>query len=223
MRMDENFLRYSGLDSACTFECHDAFWGDIDPLFTPANDMTMSILPVLMFMQTRGVQVSRAALNETKIEVLASQAEKQKELNELCGRVLNVNSPKDCQKYFYGELGIPPITGKKGTPTVDDMALQRLVRGTVARPILRQAKLVQEIRGLGKLYGTYSTLLSMQMTDFDARTIHGALSLDVYLRPKQSLVQELTSKISRRNSKSSWLRTKAMSLWKWINVKQSGW
>jgi len=158
MKMDENFLRYSGLDSACTFECHDAFWGDLDPLFTPANDMTMSILPVLMFMQTRGVQVSRAALNETKIEVLASQAEKQKELNELCGRVLNVNSPKDCQKYFYGELGIPPITGKKGTPTVDDMALQRLVRGTVARPSLRQAKLVQEIRGLGKLYGTYLNL-----------------------------------------------------------------
>lgn len=158
MRMDENFLRYSALDSACTFEIHSKFWEELEPTYMPANDLTMNILPVLMFMQTRGILVNKPALNETKIEVLESAKKKQEELDGLCGRHLNVNSPKECQAYFYDELGIPPYRNAAGKPTVDDMALQRLVRGTVARPGLRQAKLVQEIRGLQKLYGTYLNL-----------------------------------------------------------------
>ncbi len=158
MRMDEKFLKYSALDAACTLEVHDGFWDDLSPTFQAANDMTMNILPVLMFMQTRGIKVNRDALSETKVDVLNSAAEKQEELDGLCGRPLNVNSPKDCQAYFYDELGIPPYRNAAGKPTVDDLALQRLVRGTVARPGLRQAKLVQEIRGLQKLYGTYLNL-----------------------------------------------------------------
>ena len=158
MKMDENFLRYSSLDAACTLEAHDKFWEHLSPTFMPANDLTMSILPVLMFMQTRGIRVNKASLDETKVEVLKSAAEKQEELDALCKRKLNVNSPKDCQAYFYDELGIPPYRNAEGRSTVDDMALQRLVRGTVARPGLRQAKLVQEIRGLQKLYGTYLNL-----------------------------------------------------------------
>jgi DNA polymerase-1 len=124
--------------------------------------MTIDIFPVLMFMQTRGIKLNRDALDETKIEVIQAAKERQEELNALCGRALNVNSPKDCQAYFYGELGIPPYRNAAGNPTVDDLALQKLVRGTVARPGLRQAKLVQEIRGLNKLYGTYLDL------EFDA-------------------------------------------------------
>lgn len=157
MKMDGNFLRYSALDAACTLEVHNGFWEDMGE-FQAANDMTMNILPVLMFMQTRGIKINKAALDETKVDVLQSAAEKQEELNGLCGRAINVNSPKDCQAYFYDELGIPPYRNAAGKPTVDDLALQRLVRGTVARPGLRQAKLVQEIRGLQKLYGTYLNL-----------------------------------------------------------------
>ena len=162
MKIDSNFLRYSALDAACTKEVHDGFWDELSPNFIKANDMTMNILPVLMFMQTRGIKINKSALEETRIDVLNTAAEKQKELDELCGRSLNVNSPKDCQAYFYEELGIPPYRNAAGNATVDDLALQRLVRGTVARPGLRQAKLVQEIRGLQKLYGTYLNL------EFDA-------------------------------------------------------
>lgn len=162
MKMDENFLRYSALDSACTLEVFNGFWDEVDPTFTRANEMTMKVLPVLMFIQTRGIMVNKDALDETKVEVLQTAAEKQEELNALCGRSLNVNSSKDCQGYFYDELGIPPYRKPNGKPTLDDLALQRLVRGTVARPGLRQAKLVQDIRGLQKLYGTYLNL------EFDA-------------------------------------------------------
>lgn len=154
MALDENFLNYSGLDSICTFEIQERFWPDLGQ-FVKAYDLTTKILPVLMFMQTRGVRVSMANLEETKKDIRRAMTEKQAELDEIVGRHLNVDSPKQCQEYFYGELGIPPYLNKAKKPTVDDLTLQRLVRGTAARPGLRQAKLIQEIRGLGKLYGTY--------------------------------------------------------------------
>ena len=108
MRMTQEFLEYSALDSACTVEIHDAFWENIDPVFSAANDLTMKLLPVLMFMQTRGIKVNQHALSDTKVDVLQAAKEKQLELNSLCGHELNVNSPKACQDYFYNQLGIPP-------------------------------------------------------------------------------------------------------------------
>ena len=152
--ISNDFLEYNCLDAACTLEACNAFWPDLYPDFGPAYDMTLALFPVLQFMQTRGIKVNRAALKETQTEILQTAATKQEELNKLCGRILNVNSPKDCQTYFYVELGIPPYYNE-GSVTVDDLALQRLARGTAKRAGLRQAKLVQDIRGLQKLNGTY--------------------------------------------------------------------
>ena len=152
--MDSKFLEYNALDSACTLQCHNAFWTDLSPDFDPAYKMTIDLFEPLMFLQTRGIKVNMSEMEATKKDILASAATKQEELNQLCGRELNVNSPKDCQAYFYIELGIPPYYNE-GSITVDDLALQRISRGTAKRAGLRQAKLVQEIRGLHKLHGTY--------------------------------------------------------------------
>jgi DNA polymerase I-like protein with 3'-5' exonuclease and polymerase domains len=160
--MDETFLRYNALDSACTLEIHNKIWDDVGGEFAPAYQMTINLFPVLMFMQTRGVRVSHDLLDATKREVLASAKEKQEELDKIVGHHLNVNSPKQCVQYFYITKGISPYFGKGKSPTVDDKALQRMVRGTAKHPGLREAKLVQEIRGLEKLYGTY---LNMQFDE----------------------------------------------------------
>lgn len=155
--MDEQFLRYSALDSACMMEIHNKFWDDLDEqAYERTYQMTLDLFPVLTFMQTRGMKVNHHLLNETKEDVLRSAAEKQAELDELVGHPLNVNSSKACQQYFYVELGMQPILKPKTKQiTTDDRAMQRLVRGKAGQPGLRQAKLVQEIRGLQKLYGTY--------------------------------------------------------------------
>lgn len=155
--MDDNFMRYSALDSACMIEIHNKFWDDLmDEGYEPTYKMTMDLMPVLTFMQTRGMKVNHDLLEETKIEVLQATKEKQEELDKLCGFHLNVNSPKQCKEYFYDTLGLPPIIKPKTHKvTTDDIAMQRLVRGTAKQPGIRQAKLVQEIRGLQKLYGTY--------------------------------------------------------------------
>lgn len=155
--MDENFYRYSALDSACMVEIHDKFWEElVEGGYDKTYQMTLDIMPVLAFMQTRGMKVNHALLEETRREVKASASEKQKELDELVGHHLNVNSPKQCAAYFYGELQLAPILDSKSKRiTTNDMAMQRLVRGTAKQPGIRQAKLVQEIRGLEKLFGTY--------------------------------------------------------------------
>jgi len=162
MPLDRDFLEYSGLDSACTLQIYEEFWDGLSPTFSRAYDLTIRLFPVLMFMQSRGIQVSKALLDETKADVIRSAAEKQRELDALIGRSFNVNSPKQCQEYFYTELGYGPYRNAEGRLTVDDMALQRLVRGTVGKPGLRAAKRVQDVRGLNKLYGTYLGL------EFDA-------------------------------------------------------
>lgn len=152
--MTPEFLTYNCLDAACTLEIHNDIWGDLHDGYAPAYNMTLDIFPVLTYMMTRGILVDMQALKETQREILESAAIKQIELNELCGRELNVNSHVDCKKYFYIELGIPPYYNE-GVVTVDDLALQRLSRGTAKRAGLRQAKLIQDIRGLQKLNGTY--------------------------------------------------------------------
>lgn len=159
---NETFLHYNSLDAACTLEIHNAFWEDVSPQYSAAYKMTVDLYEPLMFMQTRGIRVNHLSMEETKREIIASADTKQEELNRLCGRELNVNSPKDCQTYFYIEKGIPPYHNDEGGITVDDLALQRMARGTAKRSGLREAKLVQEIRGLRKLNATYMDI------EFDA-------------------------------------------------------
>lgn len=155
--MDSNFLIYNALDSACMMEIHNHIWPELEKGgYGKTYQMTLDLFPILTFMQTRGMKVSHTLLGETKVEVLEQAAERQRELDKLVGHPLNVNSPKACAQYFYGELGIPSITSRKTkNVTTDDEAMQRLARGKVGQPALRQAKLVQELRGLQKLYGTY--------------------------------------------------------------------
>lgn len=149
------FLEYNCIDACVTLEAHNKFWHELEQGYNPAYDLTMAIFEPLLFMQTRGIRVDRSLMEETKRDIQVAAKTKQGELNELCGRALNVNSPKDCQAYFYIEKGIPPYHSDEGRITVDDLALQRLARGTSTRRGLREAKLVQDIRSLNKLHGTY--------------------------------------------------------------------
>lgn len=157
MKMDEKFFQYSALDSACMMEIHDKFWPSLqEEGYERTYKMTLDLFPVLAFMQYRGMKVNHTLLDETKKEVLAKAKERQEELDGIVGRPLNVNSSKQCAQYFYVEKGCDPIfKAKTKALTTDDMAMQRLVRGKIGQPSLREAKLVQEIRGLQKLHGTY--------------------------------------------------------------------
>ena len=153
---DEKMLTYNALDAACTMEIHDAFWQSlIDEGYGPTYEMTIKTFDPLLFMMTRGIKVDKVALEDTKRDITAAIKEASEELNRLAGRELNPLSPKQVQGYFYIEKGIKPYTGKDGNITTDDKALQRIARGTSTRAGLREASLIQQIRGLNKLYSSY--------------------------------------------------------------------
>jgi DNA polymerase I len=151
------FRWYNALDAACTYQIRDTIWPDFDATDNWfAYDNTINLYEPLMYMQTRGLRVDFDALDKTRTFVVEDRNLKQQELNSLCGHELNVNSPLACQKYFYAEKGIKPyVNYKTKSITTDDLAMQRIARGVSGRPGLREAVLVQEIRGLQKLLGTY--------------------------------------------------------------------
>lgn len=161
--LDYKLLRYNAIDAAATIEIWNSIKSDLDTRgYYKAYDMTMSFFPALMAMQTRGICVNATAMEQTKIDITNKRLALQEELNQLCGFELNCNSPKQCAQYFYVTKGRPTYYNKDGGVTTDDKALQRLARGTAKMPGLREARLVQDIRGLVKLYGTYLDI------DFDA-------------------------------------------------------
>lgn len=160
MTITPELLRYNALDSAVTFEIAEKIWPQVEPEgFQWAYDLTERMMHPLRFIMHKGISVDKEALAATRVEVDELIKQKQELLNESAGRFLNPLSPKDCQKYFYVELGVAPYTKSnaagKQTITTDDKAMQRLAKGTSARAPIPAAKLVQELRGLHKLRGTY--------------------------------------------------------------------
>ena len=156
-------LEYNAIDSGATFQVMEEFWNEI---YTEGHEdfyiQTMRMFPSLMYMMTRGIAVNEENLQQSRRDVEKQIAEKQEQLNIACGRELNFNSPKQVAAYFYIEKNITPYTNNKGKPTTDDTAMTRLARGTSNRKPLPEAKLIQELRGLSKLKGTYLEM------DFDA-------------------------------------------------------
>lgn len=155
-RFDEDkhtFWRYNAKDSAIAFEVWDVIQPELhSENYWEAYRSTMDLYPIIQYMQTRGVAVDLEALVGTRERIVAQLQGKYTELNDVAEEPFNPLSPKQCMAYFYDRKGIKPYVNRKtGGPTADDMAMQRIIK----RYGLREAKIVQEIRGLEKLKGTY--------------------------------------------------------------------
>lgn len=160
--MDRTVLEYNALDCAVTYEVKEEFWEDLKDGYLGTYNFTERLQQPLMYMMQRGIKMDFDKLEEVKKETLELIDKTQEELNEACGREINYNSPKDCQAYFYIEKGIKPYTkvvkvnGERKTRiTLDDKALQRIAKGTASRRPYPEAALIQKLRGLKKLSGTY--------------------------------------------------------------------
>lgn len=148
----EEFWVYNGKDGAVSMEAwieqsKEMTEGD----FWPTYQMTVDLYEPLAYMTVRGFATNRDKLNETKGRVAAALLAKEAELADISEVNFNPLSPKQCQQYFYVLKGLQPYVGAGGTVTTDDKAMARIYR----RYGLKEAKLVQEIRALNKLKGTY--------------------------------------------------------------------
>lgn len=110
----------------------------------------------LMFMMLHGIRVDQQSLANEKTKVRGQIEVKRSELEALITskghKPFSPTSSKQIMDYFYGTLGIKPYLNRKtGKPTSDDTAMARLFR----KHRLPEAKLIQEIKNLEKLSGTY--------------------------------------------------------------------
>ena len=148
-----NFWIYNAKDSVVCFEMWFLF---VDMMkkdgFWQTYCDTVEMFPSLLYMMIRGIAIDTERLEDTKKQVAARLKEKEDELEEVADYSFNPASPKQCQEYFYIHKSINPyISRATNRPTTDDKAMSRIFR----RYGLKEAKLVQEIRSLSKLQGTY--------------------------------------------------------------------
>lgn len=149
--MSDNWELYSNIDSLVTYDV----WQELKAEPTrselqPWYDLTMKLQEPCLFMMTNGLQIDVAKLHRERERVDRALENALEKLHSEVGFALNPLSPKQCQAYFYGLLGHTPYKSKEGRPTTDDTAMSRLARKGV-----KAASLVQDVRGLSKLRGTY--------------------------------------------------------------------
>lgn len=148
----EQFWRYNAKDGCVALEAWDKLQAEMtEGGYWPTYEMTVGLAPVLTYMTVRGFKADLERLEKTKKRVEREIAEREDELRAVSEWPFSYSSPKQCAKYFYETKGLPAYKNKTGGVTTDDKALARIYRKTN----MREAKLVQELRGLAKLKGTY--------------------------------------------------------------------
>jgi len=170
----ENFpllIEYAANDAWGTLQCYrelsrqlqnaptHSLFREAPPYITTLWDLYQKVevpyTKVLWKNERNGVLIDEEYI--AKIEPIARQEiqDLEKAINREAGRVLNPNSTKQLQEYFFGRLQLQPLKmtkgGKTGTrnPSVDKGFLEHYA------PTVPMASYVLQHRSLTKLYGTY--------------------------------------------------------------------
>ena len=147
----QQLWHYNALDSIV---CAEAFPNQWESLVNQGNTRTYDrqrlMIEPLVFMQEHGIKTDVEGMKQLKQDYQEKVDEMQQELNELAGRPLNPQSPKQLVEYFYFEKRFKPYKNKTGGYSTDDIAMKRLVRKGS-----REAELVRSIRSYRKLMSNY--------------------------------------------------------------------
>lgn len=140
---------YNGLDCAITSEVLQTILPQLDETTRHTYDFSRALQAPALEMRLRGVLVDQ----RRKTEVIHEYRDKISQLEDQLDRIVlegaglatfNWRSPADLQRLFYDTLGIPPII-KKGRPTCDRAAREKLRIYLVARPILSHINAIYDL------------------------------------------------------------------------------
>ncbi|MDR0734317.1 MAG: DNA polymerase I [Elusimicrobiota bacterium] len=112
-------------------------------------DMEMPLMSVLLNMETNGIMVDSTWLKTLDILFAKEMAAEQKEVNELAGGEVNINSPKQLGVLLYEQLKLPAVKKTKTGYSTDEEALSRLKN---LHPV---AEHILKYRESAKLKSTY--------------------------------------------------------------------
>ncbi|HSX19744.1 MAG TPA: DNA polymerase I, partial [Gammaproteobacteria bacterium] len=126
------------------------------------SNIEMPLVPVLAYMERRGVLIDVAALNKQSVELGTELQRLEQAAYLLAGEEFNLGSPKQLQEILFTKLKLPIIERTPtGQPSTGEPVLQELAQA------YELPKLILEHRTLSKLKSTYTDKLPLQV---NART-----------------------------------------------------
>ncbi len=129
---------------------------DVDHLL---NDIEMPLSRVLGIMERTGICVDRDILDELSREFEAELDELRSEINELAGKEINPNSPKQLREVLFEDLDLPVKKRTKTGPSTAKDVLEQLSE------LHDLPELILEFRSFSKLKGTYVDALPELIRD----------------------------------------------------------
>lgn len=155
---DEEILPYASEDADITFRLHEQFQRRLSEqprLQELYRDVELPLVGILASMEQRGITVDTRALKSLGKELRERIQQLSREIYELAGETINLNSPKQVGTLLFDGLKLHEVAGLKarrtatGAYSTDAETLETL---RDHHPVV--AKLLEH-RGLEKLLGTY--------------------------------------------------------------------
>lgn len=112
------------------------------------------LAPVVLKTMIQGLRVDMKERLRMSLSLDKEVRSREEWMLEVCGRPINIKSPKQMQEFFYTEMGMRPIISKKTKGvTTDDEALHTIARREpILAPVTRK---IAELRSLGVFSSTF--------------------------------------------------------------------
>ena len=146
---------YNCTDACKTFEIDAVEQRNVDSLGLRApHDFQQSLYGPVLRTMSKGIRTDNKLRGKFAMDLMDAIAAREQWLHEVVGYPLNPKSPLQMQGFFYGELKLKPILGRKTrAPSCDDEALRTLAsREPTIRPIIAA---ISELRSLGVFLSTF--------------------------------------------------------------------
>ncbi|MCG6948854.1 MAG: DNA polymerase I [Acidobacteria bacterium] len=149
-----------GLEDARDYAAEDAHvtWlldAKLEPMLAEAeldrlyHELELPLIPVLAQMETNGIAVDRAVLEDLSIELAKRVAEAEAQCHEAAGQEFNIGSVKQLREILFDKLDLPVIRKTKTGPSTNEAVLSELA---LQHPLPRA---ILDYRSLVKLKNTY--------------------------------------------------------------------
>ncbi|MGQ4277334.1 DNA polymerase I [Pseudidiomarina sp. E22-M8] len=153
----EQAAPYAAEDADVTLRLHEKLWAavnNVPSLMQVLQDIELPLVPILVDMEQRGVQIDAQLLAKQSNEIALELAKLEEQAYIIAGEEFNLGSPKQLQTILFEKLQLP-IRKKtpKGAPSTAEEVLQELA---LDYPL---PDVIMRHRGLSKLKSTYTDKL----------------------------------------------------------------
>ena len=140
---------YNGMDVTITAEVLEVLLPELDNQTSATYAFSRALQGPTLEMKLRGIRIDLAKRDQVVEEFVLKIDHLQANLQRIVGEAFglwdfNPNSPQDVMELFYDKIGIPVIR-KRGKPTVNRDALERMEAYLLARPLVAHIKSMRDL------------------------------------------------------------------------------